>query len=67
MEEKKMILMINWIINIDKSFKLKACINVIHILFAILALGKTQKKVLLLMAGPLRGGGGVKGRPLRKK
>ena len=29
-------------------------------------LGKPQKKIILL-AGPLRGGGVVKGRPLRKK
>ena len=29
--------------------------------------GKPKKKLLLLMAGPLRGGRGVKDRPLRKK
>ena len=30
-------------------------------------LGKSQKKVHPLVAGPLRGGGGVKAGPLRKK
>ena len=30
-------------------------------------LGKPQKKVILLMAGPLRGGGGCKGPAIKEK
>ena len=38
-----------------------------RLLISIYVIREAAKKVLLLMAGPLRGGGGVKGRQLRKK
>ena len=50
------------IIRIEREFKLSR-----FTLLLVKGLGKPQKTVIFLMAVPLRGGGGVKGFPLRKK
>jgi len=46
------------------KFRCTLCVTGSHIL---LTKGRRKKKVIFLMAGPLKGGGGVKGRPFRKK